>query len=290
MMDRTHHDTLSKQPGTKPPGVPSTFSDDMLWLLLLGFALLGLYRFGRLLPDTAVLVLWLTTTVLIALGHFLRLRIRRQAWLHAYVAPSSALQQWLRGGLVALLIRTLMAAALAVALIIGTLRLTGPGELLLLLASLPLLAGLRWGAGRSLARHISPHYLPESAWRVAIALTFVILCTGLLAQSWWRPGPDFTAVSLDQAAWYLALEESAESAVLERALAVAGAMEGVRWWLAQHGLARLQWPSLELLGWLLVLLKSAVFVSAWLHCCVGVMLMRTLWETSDAASDPIPLE
>lgn len=267
------------------PPPHSTFSDDLLWLLLPGFALIALYRFGRLLPDSAVIGIWLTITLLIAVGHFLRLRIRRRAWLRAYVAPASGLQRWLRGGAVALLLRMLLAAALAVALMIGALRLKGPGELLLLLASLPLITALRWGATRGLARHISAHYLPESAWRVALGLTFVILCAGLLAQAWWRAGPDFTAVTLDQAAWYMALEEDASSTVLERALAFAGAVEGVRWWLAQHGLPRLEWPLLELLGWLLVLIESAVFVWAWLHCCVGIMLMRTLWNPSDAATD-----
>ncbi len=260
-----------------PPS--SAFRDDLLWLLPLGFALIGLYRFGRLLPDAAILAIWLSTTLLIALGHFLRLRIRRRAWLQAYVSPASVLQHWLRGGALALLARVFLAAALALALVIGALRLHGPEELLLLLTSLPLIAALRWGAGRQLKGHISPYYLPESAWRVTLALTFLILCSALLAQSWWRAGPDFTAVTLDQAAWHMALEEDASSAVLEQALAVAAAMEGVRWWLAQHGLPRLQWPLLELLGWFLVLLANALFVWAWLHCCVGMMLMRKLWDS-----------
>lgn len=268
----------------KLPAASSTLSSDLLWLLLLGFALLGLYRFGRLLPDSAVFAIWAATTMLIALGHFLRLRIRRRAWLQAYVAPSSVLQHWMRGGVLALLIRVVFAAVLAIALMVGALRLHGTQDLLLLLASLPLIAALRWGAERGLMHHVSPHYLPEAAWRVTLLLTFVILCSGLLAQAWWRPGPDFSAVTLDQAAWYLALEERASSAVLEQALALAGAIEGVRWWLAQHGLPRLQWPLLELLGWLLVLVESAVFVWAWLHCCVGVMLMRTLWKPSRATS------
>lgn len=265
------------------PNAKSAFRDDMLWLLLLGFALIGFYRFGRLLPDAAIFAIWLTTTMLIALGHFLRLRIRRRAWLEAYVAPASGLQQWLRGGALAFLLRLLLATALAIVLMIGALRLHGSEELLLLLASLPLIAALRWGAGQGLGRHVAPSYLPEAAWRVALLLTFAILCTGLLAWSWWRPGPDFTAVTLDQAAWYLALQEEASSAVLEQALGLAAALEGVRWWLAQHALPRLQWPLLELLGWLLVLAESAVFVWAWLHCCVGIMLMRTLWEPSRVA-------
>ncbi|MCC5886334.1 MAG: hypothetical protein JJT88_07855 [Gammaproteobacteria bacterium] len=265
----------------------SALTDDLLWLLLPGFALVGLHGFGRLLPDGAVLAVWLITTALIGLGHFLRLRIRRRAWLAAYVAPSSVLQRWLRGGALALLLRVLLAAALALVLMIGALRLRGSGELLLLLASLPLMAALRWGTERRLSHHVSLHYLPESAWRVTLGLTFLILCAGLLAQAWWRPGPDFSAVTLDQAAWRLALAEQANSALLEQALAMAGAMDGVRWWLAQHGLPRLDWPLLELLGWLLVLLESAVFVWAWLHCCVGVMLMRTLWEPSHAAADAV---
>lgn len=277
-----------QQAATKLPNASSAFRDDMLWLLLPGFALLGLYRFGRLLPDSALIAIGLATATLIALGHFLRLRIRRRAWLQAYVAPASGLQQWLRGGALALLLRVLLAALLAIALMIGTLRLSGSGELLLLLASLPLLAALRWSAERGLARHISSNYRAEAAWRLALTLTFVMLCAGLLAQSWWRPGPDFTAVTLEQAVWHMALEEHANSRVLEQALGLAGAIEGVRWWLAQNGLPRLQWPLLEFFGWLLLLVESAVFVWAWLHCCVGIMLMRTLWEPSRVAFDPNP--
>lgn len=275
-----------QETATHRPEAESTFRDDMLWLLLPGFALLGLYRFGRLLPDAALFAIWLATAMLIALGHFLRLRIRRRAWLQAYVAPSSRLQHWLRGGALAFFLRALLAALLAVVLMVGAMRLAASDELLLLLASLPLLAGLRCSAERGLARHISSLYRPEAAWRLTLTLTFVVLCAGLLAQAWWRPGPDFTAVTLEQAAWHLALEEQARSAVLEQALGLAGAIEGVRWWLAQNGLPRLQWPLLELFGWLLLLIESAVFVWAWLHCCVGMMLMRTLWEPSRAAFDP----
>jgi len=285
MVRQTQQETLSH---ASDPG-PS-FRDDMLWLLLLGFGLLGLYRFGRLLPDLAVLAVWLASTLLIALGHFLRLRIRRQAWLRAYVAPSSGLQRWLRGGALAWLLRVLLASVLAIALMVGALRLKGTEALLLLLGSLPLIAALRWGAGRVLSRHVAASYRPEAAWRVALTLTFVMLCAALLAQAWWRPGPDFTAVNVDQAAWHLALEERASSAILEQALSLAGGIEGVRWWLAQNGLPRLQWPLLELLGWLLVLLESAVFVWAWLHCCVGIMLLRTLWKPSHVAPDAVASE
>lgn len=263
----------------------STFRNDMLWLLLPGFALLGLYQFGRLLPGAVLLAFWTASAMLIALGHFLRLRIRRRAWLQAYVAPASRLQHWLRGGALALFLRAALAALLAATLMVGTLRLAASDELLLLLASLPLLAALRWVAEYSLASHVASSYRPEAVWRLTLALTFVILCAALLASAWWRAGPDFTAVTLEQAAWHMALQEQARNATLEQVLGLAGAIEGVRWWLAQNALPQFQWPLLELLGWLLLLLESVLFVWSWLHCCVGVMLMRTLWEPSGVAPD-----
>lgn len=260
------------------PGVRSRPFDDLLWLLPLGLALLLLHQLGRLLADIGVVIAWATATLLIGLGGFLRQRIRRRAWLTAYVAPTSPLARWLRGGVVLLATRLLLAAALAVILLAGIPRLHGPDELLLMLAALPLLVLLRSSAERLFAPHISEHYLPEAAWRCALLTTFVLLCAALLAAALWRPGPDFSDATLEQAAWHLAAREDARSDLLARVLTAAGALEGVRWWLAQHALPRLDWPLLLWLGWALVLVKSAVLVWAWLHCCAGAMLLRTLWE------------
>ncbi len=266
------------------PGLRSRPLDDLLWLLPLGFALVLLHQLGRLLADVGIVIVWVAATILIGFGSFLRQRIRRRAWLTAYVAPTSPLARWLRGGILLLAAQLLLAAALAVVLLAGTLRLASPGELVLMLAALPLLVLLRSSAERLFAPHISAHYLPEAAWRCALLTTFVLLCGALLASALWRPGPDFSHVSLEQAAWHMAAREDARSDLLARALAAAGALEGVRWWLAQHALPRLEWPLLLWLGWALVLLKSAVLVWAWLHCCAGAMLFRSLWERHHVTS------
>lgn len=263
-------------PTTTPAmyGHPPRPSQDLLWLLLPGFAALFLHQTGRLWPDTVMVAIWLLLTIVISCGLFLRLRIRRRAWLEGYVAAASPLHRWLRGGSIALLLCLFAAALLALILLSGLLRLQSNDELLLLLASLPLLVLLRWASTRLLATHVATVYLPEAGWRLASTVTLVLLCTALLAAAWWRPGPDLSQLSLEQAVWQLALQERAESALLEQVLALAAAIDGVGWWLAQHILPRLQWPLLELLGWLLVLLHSAVFVWAWLHLCSGTLLLR----------------
>ena len=258
----------------------ATFSQgatrDLLWLLPLGAALLGLYQYGRVLTEPVLILVGATSALLIGFGSFLRVRLRRRAWLDAYVASASPLQRWLRGGVLLLALRLLVAMFLAAMLIVGTLRLHAPNEHLILLAALPLLALIHHGAAALLARHVSAVYLPEAAWRVAMPLTFVLLAGGLTVTALWRPGPDFRLVSLENAVWYLAVREQAASPVLEQLLQGAAALEGLRWWLAQQVLPRLELPLLEGLGWVLVLLQNALLVWAWLHCCAGIMLFRAL--------------
>lgn len=258
--------------------------DDLLWLLPLGFGLVALQHFGRLLPDSGVIMVWSVMTLLIGSGAFMRVRVRRRAWLEAYVAAGSPLRRWLRGGALLLLTRLLLAGGLAAVLFVSILRLHAPVEVVLLLVSLLLLVGLRALATRTFGRHVSAHYLPESAWRFTLTLTFVALCAALMSLAMWRPGPDFAHATLEQAAWHLAIREEAASPLLLQALSIAAALEGVSWWLAQHALPRLEWPLLQWLAWLLVLAKSALFVWAWLHCCVGTMLLPTLWKRADAPS------
>jgi len=256
----------------------ATFSQaatrDLLWLLPLGAALLGFYEYGRVLSDPVLAAIGICIALVIGLGSFLRVRLRRRAWLGAYVAASSPLQRWLRGGLLLLGLRLCVAAALAAVLIVGTLRLHAPIEHLILLAALPLLAIIHHGSLALLTRHVSAVYLPEAAWRITMPLTFLLLAGALTMIALWRPGPDFSLVSVENAVWYLAIREQAASAALEQLLQGAAALEGLRWWLAQQVLPRLELPLLEGLGWILVLLQNALLVWAWLHCCAGLMLMR----------------
>ncbi|HEX5418393.1 MAG TPA: hypothetical protein VFY39_00200, partial [Gammaproteobacteria bacterium] len=76
----------------EPAALLSAFRDILVLFALTG-AIWLLHVYGRTLPSPVMAAAWAALTALIAWGLFKRARIRRAAFLLAYVEPSSVLSR-----------------------------------------------------------------------------------------------------------------------------------------------------------------------------------------------------
>ncbi|MFU8815547.1 MAG: hypothetical protein ACNA7W_09385 [Pseudomonadales bacterium] len=244
---------------------------DMAGLLVATAALWVYHLYARNLPTAALIGVWAAFALVMAAGLFWRARIRRRAFLHAYVAPLSPLARWLRGGWLLALRQLLLAAVLALLLVVALIR-TGTTAWLALLASVPLLALLQVGVRRALAAHVSAGFLPELSWRISLALVGVALFVAVTVIAAHQEYPDFAAVSLERAVWHLVDQENARSDAALTLLQLAAAKDGLRLWLAQQ-LMPIPGAALgQLAGWLVVVAEQALFVWSYLLVCNGIVI------------------
>jgi len=257
----------------------------LLILTGLGAALWGLQLYGRILDTPALVLVWLLLALMIARGLFWRHRIRRRAWLGAYVHEDSVWQRRLRGGVVMATRHGIAGLLLGAVLLVVLVRVSDGQVWRLLLFTGALIMAARLLTEYSARNHINPQYLPEFAWRVTLWVVGVLLLAALVWLAFSRPQPDFTEASLAQAVWHMMDQEAARSALLQEALQLLAAKEGLQFWLAQnlievpgaHGLA-------VVLFWLLIFAEQALFVGAWLLVFNGVVT----GVNQNAGTDPTP--
>ncbi len=247
--------------------------DQMLVLLLATGALWLLHLFARTLPSWLLLLCWLLLSLLLAMALYWQRRLRRRAWLGLYVAPTSHLQTWLRGGLGMWLGQLLLAAALALVLLLGLVRITDANIWLLLFAQVPVLVLLQALWRRWLAGHLSSTYLPLLSWRLSLWLQAVLLLALLLWLALQRPQPDFAGVSLERALWHLVNAEQARSQLLQNLLQLAAAKEALQLWLGQQLLPASGSVLLQVLGWILLLAAQGLFLWSYMLFNLAIVLV-----------------
>lgn len=241
-------------------------------LLVLTAALWLLNVFGRTLPTPALILAWLAATGAIGTALFRRARIRRAAFLAAYVRTGSTLQRRLAGGPLLAARCALVAAAVAILLLTALIRLEDRAAWIVLVACAPLLVATHALAARALAQHSSSAYLPEIAWRVTALLVGAAMVAALVWLAFHRAQPDFGQATLEQAVWHLVDAERARSGPAEALLQAAAAKDALRLWLAQQLMPSPGASLTQAAGWLIVLAEEALFVWSYLSLCSATLL------------------
>jgi antibiotic biosynthesis monooxygenase (ABM) superfamily enzyme len=167
-----------------------------------------------------------------------------------------------------------MAKALALSALLMTIlvRLREPDLWRLMVAGVLGLVVVRSFLNRRFWPDLNPRYRPELVWRLSLLVAGVVLVVALVLMAFLRPQPDFTEASLAQAVWHQVDQEAVRSGVLHEALRLLAAKDGVQLWLAQNlgELPVAGWP-IVVLVWLMVFVEQALFVTALLLLCNGVL-------------------
>jgi hypothetical protein len=245
---------------------------DMLVLFALTGGVWLVHVYGRTLPTTALAALWAAITLLISAGLVRRARMRRGAFLAAYVSTASPLARWLRGGFLLAARWLIVAAALSLVLLIALLRLDAPGEWIVLIGTVPVVVLAYRLVGYALSRHLRREYLPELTWRITAASVGALMLAALVAIAFYRPYPDFAGVSLERAVWHYVNAEHARSGAAETLLQLAAAKDALRLWLAQQLMPQPGTSLVQALGWLIVFAEESVFVWSYLLLAGGVLV------------------
>lgn len=253
----------------------------MLALFCLIGAVWLFHIYGRTLPTAAVLAVWAGFTAMLTTALLRRARVRRAAFLSAYLTSTSPIAGHLRGGFLMTARAALLGAVLAALLAIALLRRDEPATWLALLCSVPAVVAVHAIVTRVLARHVSRVYLPELAWRITLAAVGAALIAAYAAIAFRSAYPALEGVSLERAVWHLVDQEHARSTSTQVLLQMAAAKDALRLWLAQQ-LMPVPGSSLaQAFGWLLVFAEEAVFVWSYLLLC-GAVLIRTRGAGSGA--------
>ena len=254
----------------------------MLALFALTGAVWLFHIYGRTLPTAAVAVVWALLAALLGAALLGRARIRRAAFLAAYVRAGSPLERRLRGGWPMAALALLLGAVLALLLGIALLRRDAPVDWVVLLAAVPAVVLTRAVVSRALAPHASPAYLPELVRRIAIAAVGAAVVAALVALAFHRTYPELGSVSLEQAVWHLVDQEHARSAPVQVLLQMAAAKDGLRLWLAQQLMPQPGTSLAQAAGWLVVLAEEALFVWSYLLLCSAVLMATNRRGTKQA--------
>ncbi|HEX5418360.1 MAG TPA: hypothetical protein VFY39_00035 [Gammaproteobacteria bacterium] len=254
-----------------PAALLSAFRDTLVLFALTG-AIWLLHVYGRTLPSLVLAAAWAALTAIIAWGLFKRARIRRAAFLLAYVEPSSPLSRCLRGGFIMAAHAGLLAAALALVLMLAVIRLADGAAWVVLVVSAPAFVLTRALAARVFGRHARRGYLPELAWRTTAAVVGAFMFAALVWLAFHRSYPALGGVGLDQAVWHFVDAEQARSAWVGILLKIAAAKDGLRLWLAEQLMPRPGASLVQAAGWLIVLAEDAVFVWSYLLLYGGVLV------------------
>ncbi len=270
-MPETHLTDVRSESHTIHAGLHRALRD-MLYLLGLTFLLWVYHVYARTLPGPALAAAWLLMTLLIGSGLFWRARIRRRAFIAAYLAPGSGLAHRLRGGVLLAARHGLLAGLLAAFLTVAIVRVPDARVWLLLAANVPVLVFVQLALRRALASHVNLRYLPELSWRLALLVTGAALFAAVLALALYRDYPDLGSVSMERAVWHLVDQERARSDTALLLLQLSAAKDGLRLWLAQQLMPVPGTSVLQLLGWLIILMEEALFVWSWLLACAGLLI------------------
>lgn len=243
-----------------------------LVLVAVVMALWGYAIFAPVLSTPAIAAVWLLVSALMVSALFPRKRLRRRAWLRAYFSEASIWQRRLGGGPVMWSLQMTKALVLSAFLMTLLVRLREPDLWRLMVAGVLGLVVVRSFLNRGFRPDLNPRYRPEFVWRLSLLVTGVVLVVALVLMAFLRPQPDFTEASLAQAVWHQVDQEAARSGVLHEGLRLLAAKEGVQLWLAQNlgGLPVAGWP-IVVLVWLMVFVEQALFVTALLLLCNGVL-------------------
>jgi hypothetical protein len=245
-----------------------------LLILIAGTAVLWLlWLYARVLPDAALVMVWLLLTLILTLALWWRRRLRRRLLARAYLIPGSGLMPWAQGGWFLLLRQFVLGGVLTLVLLQVLLRIGDARIWLLLFAQLPLLLLVLAGMRRMLAPHAQPAWQAELSWRLLTPLYGVLLLAGVTALALTQAWPDVSEVSLERAVWHLVDQEQARSGYLEAWLQIGAAVDGLRLWLGQQYLPGPGQPLLQLTGWILLLGHQALFVWSYLIFCLGMVLL-----------------
>ncbi|TDT38607.1 hypothetical protein DES49_2590 [Halospina denitrificans] len=243
-----------------------------LVLVAVVMALWGYAIFAPVLSTPAIAAVWLLVSALMVSALFPRKRLRRRAWLRAYFHEASIWQRRLAGGPVMWTLQMAKALVLSAFLMTLLVRLREPDLWRLMVAGVLGLVVVRSFLNRGFRPDLNPGYRPEFVWRLSLLVTGVVLVVALVLMAFLRPQPDFTEASLAQAVWHQVDQEAARSGVLHEGLRLLAAKEGVQLWLAQNlgGFPVAGWP-IVVLVWLMVFVEQALFVTALLLLCNGVL-------------------
>lgn len=234
---------------------------------LLRFGLLALITalfFGRTtvgnLSDAGFALLWMLIALPLCWVLFWRARVRRQAFRDFYLLPQSNWHRWIRGGVVMLGGRLLLALALALFLLIGLARLES-AVFWVLLATGALLWPLTYPlVARRVATQANPRFVRLLATRIHLLSWLSMLLLVLMVLAFFTPVPDVRGLSLDEAIWNFTLGEAVRSQVLDWGLVVTQGLQALPHWLLQNLGHGLPGRVLALLAWSLVLLREWLFV------------------------------
>lgn len=193
---------------------------------------------------------------------FWRARVRRQAFRDFYLLPQSRWHRWIRGGLVMLGGRLLLALTLALFLLIGLARVESP-VFWVLLATGALLWPLTYPlVAHRVATQANPRFVRLLATRIHLLSWLSMLLLVLMALAFFIPVPDVRGLSLDEAIWDFTLGEAVRSQVLDWGLVVTQGLQAVPQWLLQNLGDGLPGRILALLAWSMVLMREWLFVWA----------------------------
>ncbi len=245
-------------------------------LLTLGATALlwALHLYGRTLTEPALILVWFVMTALLATGLFIRARIRRRAFLLAYLHADSAIARRWRGGVVMAVRVCLLAGLLAAVLIVALLRIETTAVWVALIAAALMLAPLHACGARALAGQANPVWLTELAWRIAIAVVGLLLMAALAALAYHQPQPELGGVRLDSAVWYFVERESARSELAGLLLELAAAKDGLKYWLGQQLLPQPGVSFTQAAGWAVILAEEALFVWSYLSLLSATLIAR----------------
>jgi hypothetical protein len=254
---------------------------DMLALLALTGAVWLVHLYGRRWSTAVIVLVWAALTGLTAFALLRRARIRRAAFLAAYVHTGSPLARLFRGGWLMAARMFVIGAGLALLLGIALLRLE-PAEWLVLLGAVPLVVLAHTAATHALAPHTSSVFLAELVWRITIPAAGSVLVAALVALNFHRAYPALGGVSLEQAVWHFVDAEHARSAAVEVLLQLAAAIDGLRLWLAQQLMPAPGSSLAQAFGWLLLLAEQCLFVWSYLLPCSAVLMATSAMGTKQA--------
>lgn len=242
----------------------------MLAILALMAALLLVARLLPRLSDVPVLITWALLWLPLLALLFWRRRMARRAWLMVHLNQGSPWSARLRGGVVMLLGQALISGALALALLIALTRGIAPVTWITLVLFVPVWVKAWSLLGRYLRSHASAEFLPLTAARVLVWVSATVLLLGLATRALWQPVPDLGEVTLYEAIRHFTASQEAQSALLQHLLTFAAALDGTRHWLAQHWLEGVPGLALQLLAWLVILVREWLFVWPCLLLCEGL--------------------
>jgi hypothetical protein len=267
------------------PGSSNPLTDVLACVIILA-SLWALHIFGRTLSDAALLAIWILLTAILTCGLFVRARIRRRAFLYAYLHPASALAIRWRGGLLMAVRTAALSAALAAVLMIALLRVQDSGVWITLIAAALLLAPLQHYLQRRLASQANAAWLPELAWRLSIAALGVVMIAALVLLALYRPQPELAGVGLDTAVWHFVERETARSETAALLLEFAAAKDGLKLWLGQQLLPEPGISFLQAAAWAVILAEELLFVWSYLLVISATLITRSLVITRIGKGKP----